>query len=80
MDPSDFEKHQISIERMTRKEAKLATDWAQKEGWNPGIHDLECFFKANPTRFSATKLADQIAGTVSAIKYSVLFAFEGLFI
>ncbi|MCW4009040.1 MAG: GNAT family N-acetyltransferase [Candidatus Bathyarchaeota archaeon] len=70
----------VSIERMTEKEVEVAVEWAQKEGWNPGIHDAQCFFHADPKGFFAAKVAGEIVGTVSAVKYSEDFAFEGFLI
>ncbi|HLA33082.1 MAG TPA: GNAT family N-acetyltransferase, partial [Pseudomonas sp.] len=31
---------------MTRAEVDLAIDWAAAEGWNPGLHDADCFYAA----------------------------------
>ncbi len=37
------------VRRMTRSEVDLALDWAAAEGWNPGVHDAESFYAADPT-------------------------------
>ncbi len=71
---------QVTIEPMTRSEVNVAIDWAQREGWNPGIHDAQCFFHADPNGFYAAKINGEIVGTVSVVKYSGDFAFEGLYI
>ena len=73
-------KQDITIEQMTQKEVDVAIDWAQKEGWNPGIHDAECFYHADPNGFYAAKLNGEIVGTISLVKYSGDFVFEGLYI
>jgi GNAT superfamily N-acetyltransferase len=70
----------VSIEPMTQADLKVALQWAIKEGWNPGIHDAECFFNADPHGFYVAKLAGQIVGTFSIVTYSPDFAFEGLVI
>ncbi len=70
----------VSIESMTQNDVQVAIQWAKQEGWNPGIHDAECFFKADPHGFYAAKLDDQIVGTFSIVRYSDNFAFEGLVI
>jgi GNAT superfamily N-acetyltransferase len=80
MNPQPPGKQDITIEQMTQKEAAVAIDWAQKEGWNPGIHDLECFYQADPTGFYAAKLDGEIAGTISLVKYPGNLVFEGLYI
>jgi GNAT superfamily N-acetyltransferase len=70
----------LAIEHMQKAEVETAIDWAQKEGWNPGVHDAECFFHADPSGFYVAKLDGEIVGTVSVVKYSADFAFEGLMI
>jgi GNAT superfamily N-acetyltransferase len=80
MNSQRFDKDQITIEKITRQEVEVAIKWAEKEGWNPGIHDAECFFNADPTGFYAAKINGEIVGTVSAVKYLNGFAFEGLYI
>ena len=39
------------IRRMNRDEVSLAIEWAADEGWNPGLHDAECFYVADPDGF-----------------------------
>ncbi len=70
----------LRIVQMNRQGVQLALDWARKEGWNPGIHDAACFFAADPCGFFAAKIKNEIVGTVSIVKYSSDFAFEGLLI
>lgn len=70
----------ISIEQMTRQEVNLAVDWARQEGWNPGIHDAECFYHTDPTGFFAAKIGGEIVGSISIIKYAGSFAFAGFYI
>jgi hypothetical protein len=77
---SDPGEQPVSVERMTQKEVPVALEWAKREGWNPGVHDAECFFNADPDGFYAAKIAGETVGTVSAVKYSEDFAFEGLLI
>ncbi len=69
-----------TIKHMTAKEVEVAIDWATKEGWNPGIHDSECFYAADPDGFYVAKLNHEIVGTMSVVKYSEDFAFGGLYI
>ncbi len=74
------QKPDVTIEQMTRKEVDVAIEWAQKEGWNPGVHDAECFYHADPNGFYAAKLDGEIVGTISLVKYPGDFVFEGLYI
>lgn len=47
------------IERMNRQQAELAIEWAVKEGWNPGLHDMACFFKRIPKAFLLESLTEK---------------------
>jgi GNAT superfamily N-acetyltransferase len=70
----------IIIERINQKEVDVAIEWAQKEGWNPGVHDAECYYHADQTGFYAAKLNGEVIGTISLVKYPGDFVFEGLYI
>ncbi len=41
-----------AIRTMARSEIDLAIEWAAREGWNPGLHDADCYFAADPKGFS----------------------------
>ncbi|VEG92051.1 GNAT family N-acetyltransferase [Legionella spiritensis] len=69
-----------TVTRMTRDEMQLAMQWATNEGWNPGLHDAECFYQTDPNGFFAGKLNDQIIAVGSAVIYDEQFAFCGLYI
>ena len=36
---------------LTIAEVQHAVDWAGREGWNPGVHDAECFRPTDPDGF-----------------------------
>lgn len=69
-----------TIRRMGRDEVELAVDWAAEEGWNPGLHDAECFFSADPEGFFVGLLDDEPVGCISAVSYGDAFGFLGLYI
>jgi GNAT superfamily N-acetyltransferase len=69
-----------TIRRMGRDEVELAVDWAAEEGWNPGLHDAECFFSADPEGFFVGLLDDEPVGCISAVSYGEAFGFLGLYI
>ncbi|KTC66474.1 acetyltransferase, GNAT family (plasmid) [Legionella adelaidensis] len=73
-------KDQYLVERMTKEEVDLAIQWAAKEGWNPGLHDADCFYKTDPHGFFAGKLAGEIIAAGSAVIYDKHFAFCGFYI
>jgi GNAT superfamily N-acetyltransferase len=64
---------------MTRPEVDLALDWAAIEGWNPGLHDADCFYAADPKGFLVGLLDDQPIAMISAVKYGESFGFIGFY-
>lgn len=68
------------IRPMTRAELELGLDWAGAEGWNPGLHDGDSFFAADPGGFLVGLLDDEPIGMISAVKYGRGFGFIGLYI
>jgi len=68
------------IRKMTRNEVDLAIDWAAFEGWNPGLHDVDCFYKADPEGFFVGLLDEKPIGCISAVSYGESFGFLGLYI
>lgn len=52
---------------------------ADKEGWNPGLNDHECFFRADPDGFFVGELSGERVGCISAVSYGS-FGFIGLYI
>ena len=68
------------IRRMQADELHIAIDWAIEEGWNPGLHDSETFYQADPNGFFVGELDHQIIAVGSAVCYDQNFAFCGLYI
>ncbi len=68
------------IRTMRREELSFALDLAAKEGWNPGLHDAECFYLADPDGFLIGELGGERVGCISAVSYGGRFGFVGLFI
>jgi len=69
-----------NIRTMNRKEVYIAIEWAAKEGWNPGIHDADCYYSADPNGFFIGFLGDEPIATISAVKYGESFGFLGFYI
>jgi len=65
---------------MRREELAFAIDLAAREGWNPGLHDAECFFAADAGGFLIGELAGEAVGCVSAVSYAGRYGFLGLYI
>lgn len=70
----------VLIKDAGREGARLALRWAAQEGWNPGLHDADAFYAADPHGFRIAYLDDEVAGTYSIIRYDDSFAFGGFYI
>jgi GNAT superfamily N-acetyltransferase len=71
---------QVTVRNMTREEVSLAIEWAAAEGWNPGLHDAECFYAADPQGFFLAEADGLPAGCLSAVAYNEHFGFAGFYI
>lgn len=75
MDHSCYE-----IRTMTRSEIDMCVDWARREGWNPGLHDAEAFYRADPEGFLVGLLDGRPIASISAVRYGDDFGFIGFYI
>jgi GNAT superfamily N-acetyltransferase len=69
-----------TIRTMTRNDLAIAIGWADAEGWNPGHHDADSFFAADPTGFLMGWLGNEAIAAISAVKYGATFGFLGFYI
>jgi GNAT superfamily N-acetyltransferase len=71
----------MRIEQLQAKDLGFCAEQARREGWNPGVHDMEVFYAADPAGwFKAVDDAGRIAGCVSAVAYDAHFGFIGFFV
>lgn len=70
--------YKISV--MARDELQIAINWANAEGWNPGLDDAVAFYAADPQGFLIGRLNNLPITTISAVKYGTSFGFIGLYI
>jgi len=67
------------IRHMTEQEMTLPVDWAAAEGWNPGLHDAQCFWDADPQGFLVGYKDGQPVGCISAVRYGASYGFIGFY-
>lgn len=71
----------LSIRPLSLAELKLPVDWAAAEGWNPGLHDADAFFAADPGGFLAGELSSgEPLSVISAVRTDADFGFLGFYI
>ncbi|HYS68375.1 MAG TPA: GNAT family N-acetyltransferase [Paraburkholderia sp.] len=68
------------VRTMSVDDAVLAVEWAALEGWNPGLHDAECFRAADPGGFFIGEWRGEPVACISAVAYGEDFGFIGLYI
>ncbi|MFK8184257.1 MAG: GNAT family N-acetyltransferase [Phormidesmis sp.] len=70
----------FTIRAMSRDELDLAVAWAAAEGWNPGLHDADCFYAADEGAFLVGLLDGEPIASISVVKYEEGFGFLGFYI
>jgi len=65
---------------MTCDDVGLALAWADREGWNPGIADAQCFHAVDPAGFLLGCFDGEPIGCISVVAYGLTFGFVGLYI
>ncbi len=70
----------FSIAVMHNEEVQLLNDWANTEGWNPGLSDIHIARDFDFDAFIALRQNNEMIGSGTIISYAGLFGFMGLFI
>lgn len=68
------------IREMTPAEVQLAVDWAGREGWNPGLDDIDAFLAEDPGAFLLAERDGRPLSCISAVRYGDDFGFIGFYI
>ncbi|WMN62244.1 GNAT family N-acetyltransferase (plasmid) [Pseudoalteromonas xiamenensis] len=71
---------EYTIKTMSLDDLKLASNWAELEGWNPGKFDAECYYRADPNGFLMGYLGDEPIASISVVNYGNEFGFLGFYI
>jgi len=74
-----MDKNDHHIQAMTCEQLNQTLDWAAAEGWNPGLHDADPFYAADPEGFFMGFLDGEPVSSVSAVRYGRGFGFIGFF-
>ncbi len=70
----------LTIRPMRREELDTMLEWAAAEGWNPGHHDADAFFEADPDGFLMGLVDDEPVACISVVNYGDSFGFLGFYI
>ncbi|MGX1885114.1 GNAT family N-acetyltransferase [Streptomyces sp. NPDC055287] len=70
----------LKIEVASADDIALLGDWADAEGWNPGLGDGCAFFATDPQGFLVGRLDGEPAACISVVRYGAGFGFLGFYI
>ncbi len=70
----------MKINAMTEGELAMVLDWAQAEGWNPGLGDAPAFHDADPGGFFLAEIDGAPVAAISVVNHDDAHAFLGLYI
>ncbi|WJL94243.1 hypothetical protein QSU92_09550 [Microbacterium sp. ET2] len=70
----------FEIGTATAAEVALMAEWAEAEGWNPGVTDAQAFAVADPRGFLIGRLDGEPVTSISVIGYGDAFGFLGMYI
>lgn len=77
MNPACFLKENIVIRNLRPEETGIAALWAAAEGWNPGLHDIECHYAVDPDGWFAAEYDGSVIGIVQFSNYDENYSFGG---
>lgn len=61
-------------------DVSLLLDWANREGWNPGLDDASAFFATDPEGFFIAEMEGKPVAGISVVRHSPDLAFLGLYL
>jgi GNAT superfamily N-acetyltransferase len=70
----------IIIRNLFQEETGFVIQLAAEEGWNPGLNDIDCFYRADPNAFYIAFADEKPAGCIAAINYGKELGFTGFHI
>lgn len=69
-----------TIRKLNLPEIAVLLDWAEAEGWNPGLGDAAAFQAADPDGFIGAFVDEVMVAGISAVAYDDHFGFIGLYL
>lgn len=71
----------MRIEKATHEQMGVFQEWALREGWQPGLRDVDAFYATDPGGFYiGYDQDDRALAMVSLVRYSPTYAFLGYYI
>jgi GNAT superfamily N-acetyltransferase len=70
----------VTVRQADVADVAWMTDLAAGEGWNPGLHDAECFYAADPGGFFVAEEDGRRVGSISCVHYGASYAFFGFYL
>ena len=70
----------LVVRPMSRAEFDTVIDWADAEGWNPGLDDADCFYPVDRAGFLVGLIDNEPVASISVPAYDERFAFLGFYI
>lgn len=68
------------VTQLTRSDLDTLMNWAEDEGWNPGLDDANAFWATDPSGFWGIKQEGGLIAGISAVKYEGDYGFIGFYI
>ncbi len=68
------------LQKLDLTHVQTLVRWAKDEGWNPGPHDAEAFYAADPDGFYGYIIKGELMAGGSIVSYNGKFGFMGFFI
>lgn len=70
----------LTFAKLNFEQLCLLVQWAEKEGWNPGVNDAAVFWQTDPDGFYGYFLENEMIAGGSIVSYGGQFGFMGFFI
>ncbi len=77
---TELELQNLVLQKLDKSGLDILIGWAKNEGWNPGLHDAEAFWNADPDGFVGYFHQNELIAGGAIVSYGGEFGFMGLFI